>query len=281
MAINYLEGIQPGQIINLDRFKQKEKVPNPENYLADLETQLESMAQTVNEEFPGFLEKDGKISLAGEDVESDSALLEQQEMAWAQECGKTLGEWKKDKEKNPANITEMALTIVFNKFLRGEFVVARASDYDDYNNGVDQIIIDKKTGAVVCGFDEVIGKNGDDGGEKKSKKINDKMESGGSRIKYGATIREGELVRKELKNIPTFYVSISKEELNQILLAIRENKEEPTVTEEKAFAKLISSLEEQSVRIEKSNLNNTLRDNLDKFKASLAQIKKQEYLDAA
>ncbi len=64
------------------------------------------------------------------------------------------------------------------------------------------------------------------------------MESGGSRIKYGATIREGELVRKELKNIPTFYVSISKEELNQILLAIRENKEEPTVTEEKAFCQI-------------------------------------------
>lgn len=280
MKINYLDNIKVGQKIDLDRFKKKEKPVRPEEYLPDLEKQLETMAQEINKEFPGFLTDKGKVALLGEDANSDAELVESQELAWAQETSKDIDNWRDGKEKNPGNITEMALTIVFNKFLREKFVVARASDYDDYNNGVDQIIIDKETGAVVCGFDEVIGHNGDDGGNKKSQKIQHKMESGGAKIKYGATIEDGELIRKKLKNIPAFYVAISKEELNELLLALKSDSPEPSQSEKKVFVKLLNSLQNQSTQTENWDLDPALVDNLNKFKESLDALNEKYKLAA-
>jgi len=151
---------------------------------------------------------------------------------------------------------EIALTIMLAKFLKNDFIVARASSYDDYNHGVDSVLIYKKTGEVVCGFDEVIGNRGDDGGQKKAEKMENIMNKGGAQLKYGAKMLDGQLVRSEVKNIPAFYMSLSKVELGELLDSLKNNSDMTGALEEKIFSKLINSLEEQAA---KQNLNKSLQ----------------------
>lgn len=71
------------------------------------------------------------------------------------------------REKNPANIAEIATTLLFDKVLNKDFIIVRASTYDDYENGADHLIIDKQSGAVICGLDEaILGESIKDTGEK-------------------------------------------------------------------------------------------------------------------
>ncbi len=67
---------------------------------------------------------------------------------------------KEEKEKNFGELWEKAKTVILNKIIGTEFIVVRASKHDDYENGVDNIIINKETGNVVCAFDEVSAEEG-------------------------------------------------------------------------------------------------------------------------
>ncbi len=240
--INYLPGLEAGQKIDLDRFKKTEKI-NWESFLPFLKTELAKMSQDVNERYGNFLNPEGKIILAGEDAKSDQELVKVQEDTLR--GSKSLENWRLDREKNPAEIAEMALALVINKFLGADFIVARASNYDDYNSGVDLVVIDKKTGDVVCGFDDVLGNIGDDGGAKKEVKMTNFRKKGGAKIKYGATIKDGELIRQAAQGIPAFYLSLSQVELGELLTALKTG-EPITPAENKIFNKLVASLEEQA-----------------------------------
>lgn len=251
MGIEYKPGIMPGQKIEIDARDYKKY--NPENrkltfeeYLPCLKDCLVKVAAESNRDFENFLDSDGRISLVGEDIEKDNFLMSAQEEAFSKEEGKDLVTWNRDREKNPGNLTEMALTIMLHKFLKEDFIVARASRYDDYNQGIDQVLVYKPTGEVVCGFDEVIGNIGDDGGSKKSAKLEKKMTGGGAHIKYGAKMEEGKLVRAEVRNVPAFYMSLSKDELRELLESIKNNPEDISATEKKIFSKLLGFLETQT-----------------------------------
>lgn len=274
MKIEYSPGIKPGDKIDLNKFgKKPEKIFQPEVYLDNLKKQLAALAAEVNQEFGDFLNTDGQINLSGRDMASDAALVEQQEDGFALEAGKSRDDWYRAKELNPASLTEMALTLVLHKFLKNDFIIARASSYDDYNNGVDQAIIDKKTGAVVCGFDEVITPFKDGRAPKKEKKMEKKMLAGGASLKYGATVINNQLERRPLRNIPDFYLSLTKEDLIKILSSLKGGNE--ISREEKSiFSHLVKSLEEQfSSFPDRQNLPPELAANLGKFKDSLEKIK--------
>ncbi|MFA4999759.1 MAG: hypothetical protein WC545_00125 [Patescibacteria group bacterium] len=273
MGIEYLSGIKPGDKIDLSRFKKSERNFRPEAFLNKLKEQLAGLAEEVNQEFSGLLDTNGQMTMFGQSASGDSDLVGQQEAAFAAGAGKNLADWRRSKESNPASLTEMALTLILDKFLKDDFIVARASAYDDYNNGVDQVIIDKKTGAVVCGFDEVITHMSDGASPKKEKKIEEKMLNGGARLKYGATIKEGRLERCSLKNIPAFYLALTKEDLNNALEALAAG-EAAGQAENKIFNSLIASLDKQfEIFAVRPDLPAELKANLDKFKDSLEKIK--------
>lgn len=256
MNIEYLPGIKPGDKIDLSQFDRPKKDLNPDKYLSQLKDRLSLLAQESNQSFPGFLNNEGRIILAGPEAQGDEALVRAQEDGFSQGVHKSLEEWHRTTERNPANLTEMALTVMLHKFLKEKFIVARSSTYDDYNNGVDQVLVYKETGEVVCGFDEVIGNNGDDGGLKKAAKLERLMARGGARIKYGAKKVGTELVRGEVREIPAFYMSLSKAELAELLESLSSSSERISAPEEKLFEKLINSLETQTLN---QNLNQTLK----------------------
>lgn len=276
MGIEYLSGIKPGDIIDLSDFEKKKKEKEItkesflESYLPFLKETLSKIAEKKNLDFPGFLDNDNRISIEGNDSESDKKLVSVQKEAFRIDAGKTLEDWQKDTEKNASNLTEMALTVLLQKYLGADFIIARSSEYDDYNNGVDQVIIYKPTGEVVCGFDEVIGKNGNDGGEKKKEKLENIMARGGARIKYGAKLENGHLVRAEIKNVPAFFIGINKIELGRLLESLKSNPEKNGEVEKEIFSKLLASLENQAAG---QDMNDNLRiktdSMLEKFRGAI------------
>jgi len=250
--INYLD-LKPGDKIDvsawskIDRQKKVGGEPKLEDYLPNLRKLLSEQSEEINQDFTDFLDSEGKINIVGEEAASHKYLVETQEEAFSQETGKSLGDWQRDKEKNSANLTEMALTVMLHKFLKEYFIVARSSSFDDYNNGVDQVLVYKPTGEVVCGIDEVIINPSDkDGASKKVSKLENIMNRGGARIQYGAKLQDGKLVRAEVRNVPAFYMSLSKAELGELLESLKNDKTDISSVEEKIFSRLLDSLEEQA-----------------------------------
>ena len=232
------------------------------------------MAAEINAEFGHFLQPDSRVdteSFDFPDKEVDARLVSVKEEAWASESGQDVATWRQKKEKHDSNISEMVVTAVLYKCLRSRFLVARSATYDDYENGFDSLVIDKKSGAVVCGFDEVVGVSGYS--EKKDAKIIEKAKRGGAHVKYGATIRDGRLVRASLKNVPAFYLALSKSEIASLL----ENFSDSNITQPELLIldKFIISLEEQMANLEDKQVvqNYNLKNNLTKFKESLEVIK--------
>lgn len=86
-----------------------------------------------------------------------------------------------EKEKKGKRL-ERLKTVIFNKFLGKDSIVVRSSEYDDIINGVDNILIDKKTGKTICAFDEVCDINREIF-KKKREKILEKKRARRSEIK--------------------------------------------------------------------------------------------------
>jgi len=260
--INYLD-LKPGDKIDVsawskvDRQKKIGSEPRLEDYLPNLKKLLSEQSEEINQDFEEFLDNEGKIAIVGTEARAHKYLVATQEEAFSRETGKSVSDWQRDKEKNPANLTEMALTVMLHKFLKEYFIVARSSSFDDYNNGVDQVLVYKPTGEVVCGIDEVIINPSDkDGASKKASKLENIMNRGGARIQYGAKLQDGKLIRAEVRNIPAFYMSLSKAELGELLEALKNNPSDISAVEEKIFSRLLDSLEEQAKGL---NLNKELQ----------------------
>lgn len=274
MGMENFSGFKPGDIIDLSKFEKTKKEPKWETYLPNLKNSLSTLSEKINQELPGFVDNEGRIVMTGEMAEGDKRLVDAQEDAFSRENGKSVESWNRDNEKNPSSLTEMALTVLLQKQLGDDFIVARSSKYDDYNNGVDQVIVYRPTGEVVCGFDEVIGKDNDNGSGKKKEKLERIMARGGARIKYGAKLENGKLVRGEIKNIPAFFMGINKTDLRELLDSLKNNSEKNSEAEEKIFNKLLESLESQASG---QNLDDNLKEKtasmLEKFRG-LANTKK-------
>lgn len=248
--IKYNSDVAVGGKIDLSKFANKknsaERSLRPEAYLPDLKDKLGTQAKEINHQFSGFLGTDGRIAMEGIDAASDKQLVAAQEEGFSRDAGKSLEAWQKSSENNSAGITEMALTVMLHKFLKDDFIVALSAKFDDYNHKVDQVIIDKRTGEVICGFDEVITHFKDGSAPKKEESLARAIAKGGAELKYGAKLEQGKLVRSAVKNVPAFYLALKPEDLSELLADLKTSGQEITAVEARIFDKLIVSLEEQS-----------------------------------
>lgn len=257
MPINYLDNINVGDKIDLP---DKEK--KPQEYLSQLKDSMKEISKGHNECIGiNYFDEDLKIITSQtEDID----FVKQREDEWSSLDKKDKERWSKDKERNTANITEMAITLLLDKYLGDRYIVARASTYDDYKNGADNILIDKVSGEIVCGMDGVIGHQGDDGGDVKEKKLKKIMAKGGAEIKYGASLdTNGKIISATCSNVPAFYLSLSKKDLLKLLDGYYSNKEDVLL---ELFNKLKDSINEQISSFKEMNLDDNLMTNLNKFK---------------
>jgi hypothetical protein len=202
-----------------------------------------------------------------------------------------VAQYEKDRKKNKPALLESATTILFYKILKDRFLVVKSSEWDDFENAADNIIIDKATGEIVGMFDEVDEKvTGEvkDRGEKKDKqvKIIDKALKGGSNIKYGLTFEtnaagEKKIVKKSFTNIPIFYLSLELENLGDLVESVGDKLSDKVSGKGlQFFDDFINSLESQAALLQEKLLQANYQGggkavdrNIENFKKSLSVMK--------
>lgn len=193
--------------------------------------------------------------------------------------------YRKNKENNPSAQLEKAITGLLHKVIGKKFMVMRSSDFDDYFNGIDNVVVNRETGDVICAFDEVHDEKDGKRQMKKIKKIKDVAGRGGATLKYGITFEkdaitgEKKLVKKSIKNVPVFFLGLSSKELSGLLSEINFSVDsEINSFEWEVFNNLIKSLKEQIEILEEYEIkerkiiHHEVRKKLDKFKILLSEL---------
>lgn len=182
-----------------------------------------------------------------------------------------VAKYRERKEANKSNQAEMAITALMHKVLKERFLVVRASTFDDYKHGMDNLILDRETGAVICAFDEVIRNESDvQKAPVKLEKIKKSALKGGTEAKYGIALKDDTLVRNRLRNVPVFYLSLESKDLNALVNDLYENfDKETTNLEQTLFTHLVASIKEQKGILESLPLPQVMKNKLKAFEDSL------------
>jgi hypothetical protein len=177
--------------------------------------------------------------------------------------------WKENKSLEKNSQMEMAITLLLSKMLGNEFLVTRTAPIDDYDNGVDNLILDYRTGEVVGAFDEV---HQSDNGErlaKKKEKIHKVASRGGAKVQYGLKLENGKLTRAELTGVPVFYLGLDSAELEGLVGALRDDNSEVM---EAIFKKLIDSLKSQQNELAETARHEQFQKKIGSFSAMLDRV---------
>jgi hypothetical protein len=230
--------------------------------------------------FEGFGVKEDKEEIRKRELEWSAAENPNVQAFYKDEFGiegidNIIARYKKDKEKGASGQLEKAITGVFYKILKSEYMVVRSATFDDYDNGVDNVIVNKRTGDVICAFDEVHGEKGQDRHDKKLEKVKKIAMRGGAKLKYGLSFENGTLIKKTLDNIPVFYLALSSDELKELLGKMSYVAgDKPNEVEIKFFDKLLATMESQAEILNKERIPQSVRTNIDKFQKSVINMKK-------
>jgi hypothetical protein len=214
-----------------------------------------------------------------EKVNKDKKIVERLKNKWRQEEGKRRGKELSDEEfekiinKKRGVIFEKLKVVLFNKHLGEYFICTRTSEYDDYVNGVDNIIVSKKTGKVVAAVD-VVSDSLDEVGRRSEEKKEQAYKTnlnGGANVDYGFTIEGDTIKLTSCKEVPIFCLELSAETVFGTL----EHFGSPE-KERKALRRLLGQMKEQLEKL--NNLETPKKEsqfwkNLSSFEQELQQVK--------
>jgi len=176
---------------------------------------------------------------------------------------------------------EMLSYAIFIKNLGDEFVVVRSSPHDDRVNKVDTLILDRKTGTLVCAFDEVSAINGIDYDKKRSAVYGRNLNGGGASLKYGigADNSDGKqsVIISKASNIPVFYIALDSENIKNGMKEFLPDMGNRSEFEKKLFSYFVSSIIAQieGLELNESRLNKypELKNKLVAFKHIMEPLK--------
>lgn len=238
--------------IDLEQFKPRERKKNPEAYYDSLMIKRKELVERINEKHGDILDKDARIKVTNEE---DLRIIKMKEETWAKERGLSSEQFTAQQEKSKGSLAETAITLLLDKYLGDRFISVRASKWDDYENGIDNFLLDTKTGAVVCGLDELFNDLNQASSEKKEEKVMNKFLKGGAYAKYGLKKDEGmdAVEINRLSNLPTFFIAIDRNDLVDILENINSVNSNPA--EERIIKDIIFSLNLQINKMKESDTN--------------------------
>ncbi|TSC89824.1 MAG: hypothetical protein G01um10143_314 [Parcubacteria group bacterium Gr01-1014_3] len=177
---------------------------------------LEKMAEFLSAESErlrseGFpVDEDCRIDLREfEDLYSKEVLERDKEKVSKIEAG-----FENSQSEKIAELLEAVKTLVFNKFwFDGRLVAVRTSKFDDYTNGVDQLILDRDTFQPLAAVDTTL--------DWKSKlpKIMDKIQKG-SVVKYGVGLSKDGVEKMSYTGLPVFIISLNGDEVLELARGI-------------------------------------------------------------
>jgi len=209
------------------------------------------------------------------DIERDS----QRNREWEAEWSGGLPEEKlqKKRRRREGEQLEMLAYAIFSKNLGEQFVVVRTSPHDDRANKVDVVILDRKTGNLVCAFDEV----GDAKTEKYREKrtlVRDRNLAGGISLKYGIGIDaergKNEVVLSAAEHLPLFYIAVPPDLIKEGMKQFIADPVRQSDFEERLFTYFLATIGEQISALElyRARLNPELQENMEDFKGVVASF---------
>jgi hypothetical protein len=278
----------------------------PKNHTEKLKSLLENISKKINQEtqeqygLVGLLNSDCTVSMDGfsesrgaiyrdEEIGRHHREVEKMELDFSSANNPNVQEfygtnnpqdvvrrWKENKEKDKNGQTEMAVTALLSKILKDDFLVVRTASYDDYRNGIDNIILNKRTGEVICAFDEVHEGGRGERTNAKIEKVKKIAKKGGTRVTYGLSLENGKLIRSEMKNVPVFFLGLKSEELMKLLNNMEYNLEAgASPGEYEVYKKLVTSLREQQQRLlDSPEVPTMLKQKLKTFENSLVTMER-------
>ena len=231
-------------------FPITESIPLKENKEKELVEFIKAISEQLrNEGIP--VKDDGRIDMdafEGElssknDIEADKKVVEEYEKEWHKDLSQE--EIEKSKTKRDGPKLEMFKTALFNKFLNKDFIVARSSEFDDIKRGIDNVILERSTGNLVCALDEVADESGDRFLNKKDSVLEKNKEYNGNKLRYALSVRNGKVVKIKEVQSPVFYLALSKKTLDEGIQGFIPSLEEKSEKEIDIFNHFISSIYNQ------------------------------------
>lgn len=231
----------------------------PEITTSKIET-LERTKERLRELLPLLNEESESLKKAGFPVNSDCRLMPEayEEIYRREEIADDLKkaqsleiDFQKQPGKEIGDLLEITKTLAFNRsWFGGRLIAVRASKYDDYFNGVDEMIFDAESSQALAAIDTTINPLSSLGkeGRREADKILKKVRSG-AKIKYGASLSGEDAKKQSCDKLPIFVVTIGIEKLIQLakdLIGGRMSDDSKILEKE-----VIESLKSQSEQFQK------------------------------
>jgi len=167
---------------------------------------------------------------------------------------------------------ERLKTAILYKVFGEKFAVVRSSRYDDIKNGIDNVIMEKETGNIVCAVDDVAAEENSEKFEEKRKRVMEKNMAGGGTLKYGIAKNKG---KKCFNNIPVFWLDLSRENLIKAEKNFNPLEKEPSDDEKELASDFIISIKEQIEFFKKKpHLKPAFRENLIRNEETLEKLER-------
>lgn len=276
-----------------------EKKEGPNERLSKCIEKFSAQSNAQLEEMYGirdFLDANGRVSMEhfiedfGKEVESDLAHVYEKEKEWSgaederirqfykETYGiegekEIVGKFKENKEKDKNAQLEKIISCLFHVAFGSEYLVMQSSAFDDYEGQFDTVVIDKKTGDVVCTFDEVHDHAQASRAAKKKERMEKIMHAGGKTLKYGLEIKDGEVRRKEIHNLPVLCIGMDTASIENILKHVDELSDmQISPEEEEVCMHILASLREQIRDLRDVPAPAVTRENLSKTERALVKM---------
>ena len=195
--------------------------------------------------------------------------MEKKEQEFYPEMDKATREEKK--LQSYGALFEILKTTIFHKHLGEQFIVVRTSRYDDIENGVDNVLMDRRTGEIVCAFDEVSDVRSD-AYQEKQKELVVKNTHGGASLLYGIKYEEQEGQRYVVggirKYLPLFILALPPDFIKKGILTFKPDRADDYETKTVAYLK--ASLVQQIKMLRLARLQPNIIKAIDEFEQSLA-----------
>ena len=197
-------------------------------------------------------------------------------------------------------IVEISKTIFSDKLFNNKFVVVRTNKYDDYVNGIDEILIDKETGQPIAALD-LITYEPDYEKESIEKSIERKKRKFFAKVLFGSFLKYSLYLDKNKKlrlggfvDVPFLFIKFNFQDILNIIKADIENDDSKikeigkNLIDEilKFYEEEIFNLEnEETISIKESAINNflenfeTLLPEIERLKEKYKNILKQSILN--
>lgn len=206
------------------------------------------------------------------EIEGDQKKIEELEKQWYK--NKNPQQIETEKEHQIGEKLEATKTVILNKFMGDRFYVMRTNRYDDVFNKVDNVIMDKKNGEIVCAFDEVADIKDKRFYEKRDKVLARNQK--GVQLKYGLKMENQEILPSPVKKLPIFYIALPQKYLDKCLNALIPNLDTKTEEEKMFFNYTLMVIDHEIQTLNKSDweIDDSVLEKIENFSQTIKNYEK-------